>query len=409
MKITETVRQLDGTTKRLSRGTLAAWVLLSIVALFCPHSTLIAQSKEDTLLNQVTPESQFLDLIDLVEDPTKQLELFDTFVTQFPKYEGIGTVRAQMQELCANLKLWDRALAIGDKLLKADESDIDAVRLNLKAAEGKNDEALMTKWRERLKQLEAPQVEVSASSTIRLPFVDEEPVGDLSTVDLSNVPKSQKPRLEAILFNRALEERDTKRRLELLALFAKQFPSSAHMGKVGYLLFATHRERQDHTKALAAAEAYLAHDRTREDVLFYVAQTYFLMKREPAKVSSYSELVLAIVNNKEKPENLTDQEWLKQKQMMLQQSYWMIGSTRIAQEHWAEADKSLRSALQATSEGSDLTAALLSNLGWANYKLKNIPEAIKMYRQCSSIRGPFQAPPRKVFNRSSPNTTFNSV
>jgi hypothetical protein len=392
MKTTGHVRQLDGESKRLSISTLTAWVLWSIFFLSCPYSTLMAQSKEDTLLNQVTPESQFLDLIDLVEEPTKRLELFDTFITQFPKYEGMSTVQSQMQDLCVELKLWDRALAIGDKLLKFDESDLEAVRLNIKAAEGKNDAVLIAKWRERLKQLEAPEGEVSASSTIRVPFIDEEPTGDLGAIDLSSVPKSQKPRLEAILFNRALEEHDTKRRLELLALFAKQFPSSAHLGKIGYLMFATHRERQDHSKALAAAEAYLTHDKTREDVLFYVAQSYFLMKREPAKVLSYSELVLAIVNNREKPENLTDQEWLKQKQTMLQQSYWMIGSTRIAQEHWAEADKSLRAALQATSEGEDLTAALLSNLGWANYKLRNIPEALKMYRQCSAIRSPFQAP-----------------
>lgn len=163
------------------------------------------------------------------------------------------------------------------------------------------------------------------------------------------------------------------------------------MGKVGYLFFVTHRERQDHPKALLAAEAYLERDKTREDVLFYTAQTYFLTKREPAKVLSYSELVLAIVNNREKPENLTEDEWTKQKQMLIQQSNWMIGSTRIAQEHWAEADKSLRAALQTTAQGSDLTAALLSNLGWANYKLRNIPEALKMYQQCSSIRSPFQA------------------
>jgi hypothetical protein len=97
------------------------------------------------------------------------------------------------------------------------------------------------------------------------------------------------------------------------------------------------------------------------------------------------------VNNREKPDNLTEDDWAKQKQMLIQQSNWMIGSTRIAQEHWAEADKSFRVALQSTAQGSDLAAALLSNLGWVNYKLRNIPEALKMYQQCSGIRGPFQA------------------
>ena len=115
---------------------------------------------------------------------------------------------------------------------------------------GEERAALVAKWREKLKLLEPPEGEVTATSAIRLPFIDEEPSGDLGAVDLSTVPKSQKPRLEAILFNRAVEERDPKRRLDLLTLFAKQFPSSAHMGKVGYLFFVTHRERQDHPKAL---------------------------------------------------------------------------------------------------------------------------------------------------------------
>jgi tetratricopeptide (TPR) repeat protein len=391
MNTTGNVRRHYLLPEELPAGALATWALYFILFLFLPHSALKAQSKDDTLLNQVTPESQFLDLIDLVEEPRKQLELFDTFVTQFPKYEGLGTVHAQMQDLCVQLKLWDRALAIGDKLIKIDESDLATVRLNLQAAEGKNDAGLIAKWRERIKQLEAPQGEVTASSAVRLPFVDDEPAGDLSTLDLSSVPKSQKPRIEAILFNKAVEERDPKRRLELLTLFAKQFPSSVHIGKVSYLFFLTHRERQDHVKALAAAEAFLERDKTREDVLFYVAQTYFLTKREPAKVLSYSELVLAIVNNRERPENLSESEWSKQKQMLIQQSNWMAGSTRIGQEHWADADKSLRAALQSTAQGSDLAAALLSNLGWANYKLRNIPEALKMYQQCSAIRGPFQA------------------
>jgi hypothetical protein len=172
-------------------GTFTALVLFCILFLLIPDSRLMAQSKEDSLINQITPESQFLDLIDLVEDSQKQLDLYDTFVTQFPKYEGIGTVHTQMQDLCLTLKLWDRALAIGDKLIKIDESDIAAVRSNLTAAEGKNDPALIARWRERLKQLEPSGGEVTAASTVRLPFIDEEPAGDLGALDLSTIPKSR--------------------------------------------------------------------------------------------------------------------------------------------------------------------------------------------------------------------------
>ena len=372
-------------TSRFTQAVISAFVLLVMTA-----SSLPGQGK-DTFMTQVTPESQFLDLVDLVADPDKQLELLDQFVTQFPKYEGISTVYAQIQELCASLKLWDRTLAAGDKRLKIDESDIEAVRLNLQAAEAKSDPVLTAKWRDRLKQLEVPEGEVTAASTVRLPFVDEEPSGDLADIDLSSVPKTQKPRVEAILFNRALNETDPKKRLELLSLFERQFPESNHLGKVRYLFFVTHRIRDDHPKALAAAEAVLERDKTREDVLFYVAQSYFAMKRAPEKVLLYAGLSLDIVNTKEKPEEISEADWTSQKTMIVQQSNWMIGSTRIAQERWAEADKALRVSLSSAAPGSDMAAALLSNLGWANYKLRNIPEALKLYQQCAAIHSTFQA------------------
>ena len=386
----------SGDRHRQGFGSLAcrgvAHLVTRVVLLVLLASIASPQSKNDDLVNQTTPEAQFLDLVDLVSDPQKQLGLLDVFLGQYPKYEGVNTVHGQMQDLCVTLKLWDRALSLGDQLLKVDESDIEAVRLNLKAAEGKNDEALMAKWRDRLKQLEPPEGEVTASSNVRLPFVDDEPEGDVGLVDLSTLPKNQRPRVEAILFNRALEEPDSKRRLQLLSAFEKNFPASSHLGKVRYLFFVTHREAQDHVKALSAAEAVVERDKTREDVLFYTAQTYFVGKREPAKVLSYSGMVLDILTLKEKPENLSEVDWLKQRNLLTHYSHWMIGMTRLSQDNFADADKSLRAALTTVgSFGNDQRAAVLTNLGWANYKMRNIPEALAFYQQCVAAGGPLQA------------------
>jgi tetratricopeptide (TPR) repeat protein len=354
-------------------------------------SSVFGQHVSDELSGPHGPEAQFLELVDLVAEQAKQLELLDTFLVQFPKYEGMSMVHAQMQELCVDLKHWDRALELGGKLLAVDDSDIETVRRNLKAAEGKNDSALIAKWSERLKQLEPPEGIVTATSTVRLPFIDDDPTGNLDAVDLSAFPKQQRSRLEAILFNRALAETDPKRKLQLLSLFEKQFPASAHLTKVRYLFFLTHLERQDHTKALSAAEALLERDQSREDVLFYAAQHYFVTKQEPAKVLAYSSTALSLAANKPKPDEMTEEVWQKQKNLILQQAHWMTGSIRLGQEQWAEADRSLRAALAATDHGSEMAATLLTNLGWSNYKLRNIAEALKFYEQCVAIRGPLQA------------------
>ena len=337
------------------------------------------------------PPVNFWNWSTLLPNPQKQLSLLDTFVTQFPDYDAISTVHAQRQELCVELKQWDRALDLGSKLLAHDESDVDTVRRNLKAAEGKGDAALVAKWTERLKQLEPPDGSVSASSNVRLPFVDEDPAGDLEAVDLSSIPKLQKNRVEAFLFNRALVEKDSKRRLQLLSLFERQFPTSSHLGKVRYMFFQTHMERQDQTKALAAAEAVLERDKSREDVLFYTAQHYFVTKRSPERVLTLSAALLDLAATKQKPEQMTQEAWEQQKALLIHQSHWMTGSVYMQQERWADADQSLRAALASTVPGSDLTEVLVLNLGWTSYKLRKIPEALKYYQQCVSMRGPNQA------------------
>ena len=103
-------------------------------------------------------------------------------------------------------------------------------------------------------------------------------------------------------------------------------------------------------------------------------------------------MVLDILTLKEKPENLSEVDWLKQRNLLTHYSHWMIGMTRLSQDNFADADKSLRAALTTVgSFGNDQRAAVLTNLGWANYKMRNIPEALAFYQQCVAAGGPLQA------------------
>lgn len=358
---------------------------LLVVPLLAPRVVAGQYNDEPNAINQ-GPEAQFLELVDLVAEPAKQLELLGTFTKQFPRYEAMSTIHAQRQELLVILSEWDQALEVGAKLLALDDSDIETVRRNLKAAEGKNDAALIAKWSARLKQLEPPEGDVTVASSMRLPFVDEIPA-DLAAVDLSSIPKQHKNRVEAFLFNRALEEKDPVRKLQLLSVFEKQFPVSSHLSKVRYLFYLTHLQRQDHAKALAAAEAVLDRDKSREDVVFYTAQSYFVTKKASEKVLGLSGLLLDLANSKPKPEEMTDEAWEKQKTLMISQAHWMTGSVHFQHQRWAESDKALRAAMAASPAKSELNEMIVLNLGWVNYKLRNIDESLKFYRQCVAMHG----------------------
>ena len=371
----------------LALRSLVYRVLLLSLASTATH----AQGQVENVLEPRGPEAQYLELVDLVEDPPKQLELLDAFVIQFPRYAGMGAIHAQIQELCVQLRFWDRALAAGDKLLASDPSDTNAIRLNIQAAEGKKDAALAAQWRERLYQVGATTSSVTATSTIRLPWVDDEPAGDeTAPLDLGSLPKQQRLRVEAALFNRALAEKDAKSKLKLLSLFARDFPSSVHTTEVQYLFFVTYRDTDQHPKALAAAEAVLERDKTREDVLFYVAQKYFLARRETAKTLAYMAEVQRLVAVKPKPEHVSDEQWERQKKLLTLHAHWIPAAIRSAQEQWPEADRLLRAALPLSEPGGEMRALILTSLGWANYKLRRIPEALAFYKECAAINSPLR-------------------
>ena len=342
----------------------------------------------------ITPETQFLELIDLEADPDKQLALMDLFVAQFPQFEGMGGLYSDLQPLLVRLGKFDRALEIGDKLLKIDQEDIEAVKNNVAAAEGKKDDALAKKWKERLAALQVePSGAVTASSSVNTPFVDgmSDPAAAPPPIaDIENLPKPAKARLEAMMFNRSIQETDPTAKVRLLNQFSQSFPQSVHLSKVDYLYFVSYRQMHDDKKAFAIAEQLLAKDQTREDVLVYVADTYFRQKRELDKVLTYCGMILDLVTGKPKPEGVGDEEWARQKANLTFEAHYMAGTVHIYKEHWPQADRELRVALAMHSGPDQLTAGILTSLAWANYKMKVIPEAIRFYDQCAKINSTFQ-------------------
>ena len=75
----------------------------------------------------------------------------------------------------------------------------------------------------------------------------------------------------------------------------------------------------------------------------------------------------------------------------------MIGSVSFQAEKWDAADQSFRAALPGVSDPR-FRAEMLNSLGWANYKLRNVADAIKFYVDCTNIPGPLQQAAAKTLN-----------
>ena len=90
-------------------------------------------------------------------------------------------------------------------------------------------------------------------------------------------------------------------------------------------------------------------------------------------------------------------DWARNKTTELTQANYMIGSVNFQAEKWEAADQAFRAALPNLTD-SRFRAEVLNSLGWANYKLKNVSDAIKFYIDCTNIPGPFQLAASKTLN-----------
>jgi hypothetical protein len=106
---------------------------------------------------------------------------------------------------------------------------------------------------------------------------------------------------------------------------------------------------------------------------------------------AYARKILAVLDKQPKQEGLTDAEWSRMKAPLKGHAYWMIASVSMQQNRYSDADKSIRMALPYLKADSQMLSTALFYLGWANYQLGNLSDAVRFNRQCALVRGPYQA------------------
>jgi outer membrane protein assembly factor BamD (BamD/ComL family) len=190
--------------------------------------------------------------------------------------------------------------------------------------------------------------------------------------------------------NEIVQEATPARRITLIEDFDARYPKSIQLDYVHYLKFLAYKDLADKDKALAVAEEVLKNDQSREDMLYFVADAYLAKRKDLDKVLMYSDQICELVNKREKPDSVTNEQWDKYKQALLLNAYYMTGMVAILQDRWKDADRELRIALTYTMGNEQMSVAVLNNLAWANYKMRNIPEALKLYGQCASVVSPYQ-------------------
>lgn len=336
-----------------------------------PTPTINTETTEGVLLQQIGQEL----------DEAKKIALLEEFISKYPAHNGVPWVYGLMISNYTKAGQFDKAMAAAEKLLALNPLDAEASHDALKAAEGKKDPDAVLKWAVRTSE--------AARKAAAAPKASDEVDEDYGRrVDYD---KQVDHYTEYSLFATALQTADPAKKAQLFRALEERAPQGQYMAQSYNPYFLALNQTGDAAGATNVAERAIARDLANEEMLAFVGDVYLRGNREPDKVLAYSTRLVDQVSAKPKPEGVSDADWQKWKTQLLGLGYWMQGAVLSAQNKFAEAEKTLSTALPYLADNDEVRAAALFNLGVVSFKLGKIPEAVKFTEQCIAIKSAYQA------------------
>jgi tetratricopeptide (TPR) repeat protein len=329
-----------------------------------------------------TPEGNFLELVSLEIDAGKKIALLEQFVVIFPSCDPAITVwiYADLQDRYRKAGHLDKALAMGAKILAIEPDNVEIARATWRIAEVKGDPEMVKKWSAETLKI--------AERIVKGPLP---PDSDEGRTALERVEFAHQfvANTEYQEYTKAMQIQVPAERIRALDAFLKERPQNPYLNQIEVAEFLAYKELGDLEKTLAAAEAILSHDENRDDVLLFVAEVTFRRKKDPKRALSLATKFIERGNAAEKPPGVSDRDWTTVRAQNLARANYIVGRIHFDAERWPLADRSLRTALPLIGD-EYLRAAVLYDLGWANYQMRNAIDAIKFYGSCATIAGPLR-------------------
>ena len=149
-------------------------------------------------------------------------------------------------------------------------------------------------------------------------------------------------------------------------------------------------------KTIAGANKILAGRPENDDALYAIASNG--LSSAPGQALSAAQKLVAVMQKKAKPENLSDADWEKRKTAMLGAGYTFAGVVQGAQNRYADADRNLKAALPLIAGNSTMLSYAYYYLGLANFQMgKLTTDRAKMTAgadytaKAAATSGPMQA------------------
>lgn len=329
-----------------------------------------------------TPEGTFLELVSLEANPVKKIALLEHFLTIFPACDPRVTiwVYGDLQDRYRRAGDLDKALAAGEKILALDSNNLEIAEANRALAEKKGDAPLVNKWSAEIQKIAEHVVKLPLPSDVEQIQAAQERLEHAREIVMS---------ADYTDFMKAIRTEGPAQRIAALEEFLKRSPQNQYLDQIEEAQFLAYKELGDLEKTLAAAEKILSHNENREDALLFVIEANFGRKKDPKRTLTLAAKFLERMPVAPRPESIPERDWDQARNKNIARVRYIIGRVYFESEQWPAADRALRAALPLIGD-DQLRAAVLNDLGWANYRMQNAIEAIRFYSACAAINGPLQ-------------------
>jgi tetratricopeptide (TPR) repeat protein len=370
--------------RRLICATLGMWLCFTVPGWTqgsIRNVTINAETDEGKLLQQAGEES----------DPVKRVALLEQFLAQYGSHESAGYVHYQLLNEYLKVNNFEKAAEHGQKTLAVVPNDLEVAHLTVKALEGRNDPEALIALVEKTNE-----TATKAAAAPQPADADEVEAWKRSTEFAAQVKQYN----EHALYATAVKQASPQTKIQLLDALRKNYAGGQFEKSLDALYFQAYQQMGENEKMLQAAEAALEHDPNNETYLYLVAEN----NSDPAKnklgeALSQAQRIVDTLPNKPKPENLTEEDWSKHKDLYTGLARSIIGRSLAAQNKCAPAVKELQAAATGLKGNEPVLAPVYYFLGFCSARLERHRDALTYFGLAAKISGPYQAPSNDMLKK----------
>jgi tetratricopeptide (TPR) repeat protein len=323
--------------------------------------------------------------INAATDPTQKLALIDKFAAGPGKDDLAQVTEGLYVDYYLAQKNYDKTFEHGDKLFALDPDNFTNAVNMVRAASEKGDASKVFAYGEKAQDIwqrykAAPPPEGTAPKV----WADEQE----QTISAN---KDGMAYIEQSVYSAAYQTKDTAKRAELLARFAKDFPDSTYASPALGVAATSYQQLQNTPKMLEVANGLLSKDPNNLGMLLLLSDYYSEKGEQLDKAESYAKKAIAVLASAKKPEGVADDQWQQQVGLQKGLALSALGQTNIEKKDNTQAVENLKAAAPLLKSNDGSYARNQYRLGFALLNLRKNAEAKDAFTQAASVNSPYKS------------------